>query len=183
MSAIFRDIGPVMKKRFALSHCVITLLTLFSFVEILFAGTLTPAQFRKFQGRYQGSVSGIAGNVIYGSKPVGPFSAIMNVSSKSSEVLSPLISGLYFSKSHKVVWGKPTGTTSRVVIKGVYQGTFVYSGVLHKLSGARTLTIQDRGAKVKKNRFVAQFSDTLTESELVSGRVVAAEKISGTLRR
>jgi|LakMenEpi03Aug12_release.lakeMendotaPanAssembly.Ray.scaffolds.fasta_scaffold315795_2 hypothetical protein len=144
------------------------------------AATLTPSQFRKFRGRYTGSVSGIAGNT-GGSGAVGPFATSITVSSKSTEILTPMLSGLYFAPRHKIVWRKPTGTSRRAVLVGTYVGTFTNDvGVQYSAQGTRKITLIDRGSSVAK-RYAASLTDDLKEVFPATGATAAAARIAGTL--
>lgn len=144
------------------------------------AATLTPGQFRKFHGLYTGPVSGIAGNT-GGSGQVGPFTATITVSSKSSEILTPMLSGLYVAPTHRIVWRKPTGSTKRAVLVGVYVGTFTnVSGVQYAAKGTRKIVLVDRGSGTAK-RYAAALSDDLAETFVISGATVAAGRFSGNL--
>jgi hypothetical protein len=146
------------------------------------AAELTSSQFRKFRGRYLGEVSGIAGNASLGSAPVGPFLTSLTVSGKRTELLVPMISGLYTAGRHRIVWRKPTGTSKRALLVGVYSGSFTNSvGNTVKVSGSRRLTLRDRGRSFTKRRYVARFADNLTESFDVTGATSAAQDIKGTL--
>lgn len=144
------------------------------------AATLTPSQFRRFQGRYAGSISGIAGNT-GGSGVVGPFATSITVSGKSTETLTPMISGLYFAPGHKIVWRKPTGTTRRAVLVGVYVGTFTNGfGTQYSARGTRKITLIDRGSGVAK-RYAAGLTDDLKEVFTITGATAAAARLTGTL--
>jgi pectate lyase len=144
------------------------------------AGTLTPSQFRKFQGRYTGSAAGVAGNT-GGSGQVGPFATAITVSNKSSEMLAPLLSGLYVAPTHKIVWRKPTGTARRAVLIGVYVGTFTNGfGTQYTARGTRKLVLIDRGSGMTK-RYAATLTDDLKEVFTVSGGTAAAAQLAGTL--
>lgn len=144
------------------------------------AATLTPGQFRKFQGRYVGAVAGIAGNTA-GSGSVGPFAATITVTNKTSETLPPLLSGLYAAPRHKIVWRKPVGTTRRAVLTGVYVGTFTNAfGTRYTARGTRRIVLVDRGAGMAK-RYAASLSDDLKEVFALTGATAAAGDLSGRL--
>lgn len=159
----------------------ITLALLFGATAVS-AATLTPSQFRKFQGVYNGRVAGIAGNPS-GSGSVGPFAASITVSNKSSEMLTPLLSGLYFAPKHKIVWRKPTGTARRAVLIGVYVGTFTNAfGTQYTARGTRKIVLLDRGAGVP-NRYAASLTDNLKEVFKITGATAAAGDFSGNLMK
>ena len=142
------------------------------------AATLTPSQFRKFQGTYNGSMAGIAGNT-GGSGSVGPFAATITVTNKTSEMLTPLLAGLYFAPKHKIVWRKPTGTARRAVLIGVYTGTYTNSfGTRYTARGTRKIVIIDRGSGVTK-RYAASVTDDLREVFATTGATAAAGDLSG----
>lgn len=146
------------------------------------AAPITNAQFRAFRGRYTGEVSGIAGNLT-GSQAVGPFASTIVVRSKRSEMLTPLISNLYSQNAHKIVWRKPAGTRKRAVLTGVYRGTFYDSyGAQYMVQGTRRLVLTQRTVKGSKRR-VAQLSDDLRETFVASGNPLAAQDLTGRLRR
>ncbi len=145
------------------------------------AATITPSQFRKFQGTYNGSMAGIAGNVELGSGSVGPFAATITVNNKSSEMLTPLLAGLYFAPKHKIVWRKPTGTSKRAVLIGVYVGTYTNAvGTRYTARGIRKIVLIDRGSGVTK-RYAASVTDDLKEVFSPSGTQAAAADLSGRL--
>lgn len=144
------------------------------------AATITPSQFRKFQGAYKGSMAGIAGNT-GGSGSVGPFATTITVTNKSSEMLTPLLAGLYFAPKHKIVWRKPTGTAKRCVLVGVYVGTYTSGfGTQYTARGTRKIVLVDRGSGVTK-RYAASVTDDLKEVFATTGATAAAEDLSGTL--
>ncbi len=144
------------------------------------AATITPSQFRKFQGAYNGSMAGIAGNTS-GSGSVGPFAATITVTNKSSEMLTPLLAGLYFAPKHKIVWRKPTGTAKRAVLIGVYVGTYTNAfGTRYTARGTRKIVLIDRGSGVTK-RYAASVTDDLKEVFTTTGATAAAGDFSGTL--
>jgi len=141
---------------------------------------LSPSQFRKFQGRYLGSVAGIAGNAS-GSGSAGPFAASITVTNKSSELLNPLLAGLYYAPKHKIVWRKPTGTAKRAVLIGVYVGTFTNEfGTQYTARGMRKIILRDRGAGLPR-RYVANLTDDLKEVFATTGATAAAGDFLGTL--
>lgn len=148
------------------------------------AAELTRAQFRKFLGRYEGAVSGIAGNATLGTKPVGPFATRFTVTTRRSELLPPMISDLYTAVRHRIVWAAPTGTPRRAVLVGLYRGTFLnQAGVPIQVAGSRRLVLRDRGASFSKRRYVSGLTDTLAENFAATGRTSAAQNLRGSFRK
>lgn len=139
------------------------------------AQTLTNKQVRKYRGEYLGIVSGIASNTIRNSAVA--FESRVNLTGKSRELLSPQISSLYASPTHRIVYRRPTGDDRRVTITGYYVGTAINPGGFPEpVSGIRKMVITDRG-RGGNVRFIMRFSDTLREG------VNAAQDIKGTLRK
>ncbi len=128
------------------------------------AAELTPAQFRKFLGRYVGEVSGVAGNAVANPGVPVRFTSTIRVTAKSSELLAPLIKDLHALPTHRILWRKPTGTSRRAVRVGVYVGNYVSSDgrFFGPVTGTRRLVFTDRGPRFKK-RYVARLTDTLKE--------------------
>lgn len=122
---------------------------------------LTAAQFRKFKGRYQGNVSGIAGNNNLGTRQVA-FQTRIQVNSKGGEFLVPLISDLHAASRHRIIWRKPTGNIRRCKRIGIYTGTYSNGIVSGSVSGMRVLNFSDRGAG-SANRYTVRIKDTLRE--------------------
>lgn len=147
----------------------------FALVGDLAAANLTPSQFRKFTGRYRGTVSGIAGNSNLGSTQVS-FETAIRVTGRRVESLVPLISNLHAAPTHRIVWRKPTGTTRRAKLVGVYTGTFNNGLVSGPVSGTRTLFFTDRGA-TKVARYTVGFKDSLREVSY------SGQNLSGGLRK
>lgn len=141
--------------------CAGFLATILSFPSGAPAAELTPAQFRKFKGRYSGNVSGIAGNNNLGSSQVS-FRTRILVTQKNGEFLVPLISSLHAEPRHRIVWRKPTGNTRRCKRTGVYIGTFTSGLTTGPVAGSRILNFTDRGSG-GPNRFSVRIKDTLRE--------------------
>lgn len=166
-------------KRF-LTTAVVLLLAAGTVAE---AATLSRAQFRKFHGRYEGNVNGIAGNATLGSSRVSFRSRII-VNSRRSERLLPIIGDLFDAPRHRIVWRQPMGNARRATRVGIYRGTFINSvGVPIRVSGTRRLVLRDRGPAFRQLRFATSFSDSLTESFEATGRVSASQNLNGLLRK
>lgn len=147
----------------------------FALVGDLAAANLTPAQFRKYTGRYRGTVTGIAGNSNLGSTQV-TFETSIRVTGRRSESLVPLISNLHAAPTHRIVWRKPTGTGRRAKLVGVYTGTFSKGLVSGPVSGTRTLSFTDRGPN-RVPRCTVGFRDSLREVSY------SGQNLSGGLRK
>jgi hypothetical protein len=159
-------------RRSTLCRALITALVCFT--ATAGAQTLTGKQIKKFKGEYLGPVSGIASNTSRDGAVA--FETTVNFTGKSAELLTPQISNLYASPTHRIVYRKPTGDDRRLKITGFYVGTAINpsSGFPEPVSGIRKMVITDRG-EGKNVRFVMRFSDTLREG------VYAAQDIKGTL--
>lgn len=154
------------------------ILACLAFLSEVGAAPVTRAQFRKFRGRYTGEVSGIAGNT-GGTAAVGPFSAVIVVSTRRSEMLTPLIGTPFVSQRHRIVWRQPTGTAKRVILKGIYRGTFLNPyGVQMTVTGTRRVVLNDRGRTAAK-RYAASLSDDLRETFTVTGSTSAGSILKG----
>lgn len=128
------------------------------------AGQVRKKDFRKFFGKYSGSVSGvygISGTGVFDPQPVS-YDVDIRVNSRRRVTV---FSGT--RRAHRLTLGKPTGNKRRIRLRGTYSGEFTNpnSGATEQVSGFRRYIIRRRGGG-RNARLLMNVRDQMQEGNL-----------------